>query len=203
MAGVLTGNSETACSAWTVGKLRYRGGSPCKSIVRNPWRETDPNRRSSSSNDRHDNELRTFETLCEADARSIGKGPFGQGSWLMLWRSQTKGLKNGHFPSHQIQIVPDSNCCKLFMDNRLPAETNFSPDTSEYMYEKAPGCSTSKLTSSLWISRIISRRCLRFISCQWRCGGWLVVLVVSIVFSRGLDFMLTIRTSAPPSGPRA
>src|SRR5205085_1314766 len=46
-------------------------------------------------------------------------------------RSPAKCLKNGHFPSNQIQIVPDSNCCKLFMDNRLPARTNFSPDTSE------------------------------------------------------------------------
>src|SRR6516225_9970607 len=48
--------------------------------------------------------------------------------------SPTKGLKNGHFPSNQIQIVPDSNCCKLFMDNRLPAGTNFSPDTSAAKY---------------------------------------------------------------------
>src|SRR5256885_11959760 len=46
-------------------------------------------------------------------------------------RSPAKCLKNGHFPSNQIQIVPDSNCCKLFMDNRLPARTNFSPDTSD------------------------------------------------------------------------
>src|SRR2546423_15268447 len=46
-------------------------------------------------------------------------------------RSPTKCLKNDHFPSNQIQIVPDSNCCKLFMGNRLPAGTNFSPDTSE------------------------------------------------------------------------
>src|SRR5438105_12810004 len=45
-------------------------------------------------------------------------------------RSPTKCLKNGHFPSNQIQIVPDSNCCKLFMDNGLPAGANFSPDTS-------------------------------------------------------------------------
>src|SRR5881275_2152851 len=46
-------------------------------------------------------------------------------------RSPTKCLKNGHFPSNQIQIVPDSNCCKLFMDNGLPAGANFSPDTSD------------------------------------------------------------------------
>src|SRR5437879_13705864 len=46
-------------------------------------------------------------------------------------RSPTKCLKNDHFPSNQIQIVPDSNYCKLFMDNRLPARTNFSPDTSD------------------------------------------------------------------------
>jgi len=49
-------------------------------------------------------------------------------------RSPTKGLKNGHFPSNQIQIVPDSNCCKLFMNNRLPAGPNFSPDTSDFYY---------------------------------------------------------------------
>src|SRR5437773_8813367 len=46
-------------------------------------------------------------------------------------RSPTKCLKNGHFPSNQIQIVLDSNCCKLHMDNGLPAGTNFSPDTSD------------------------------------------------------------------------
>src|SRR5438067_13274351 len=56
----------------------------CKLIVRNPWREADPNKRSSSSNNRHDNELRTFETLWEADARSIGKRQFGQGSWSIV-----------------------------------------------------------------------------------------------------------------------
>src|SRR5205823_3021672 len=49
-----------------------------------PWREADPNKRSSSSNNRHDNELRTFETLWEADARSIGKRQFGQGSWSIV-----------------------------------------------------------------------------------------------------------------------
>src|SRR5256885_15274673 len=51
-------------------------------------------------------------------------------------RSPAKCLKNGHFPSNQIQIVPDSNCCKLFMDNRLPARTNFSPDTSVKEHSK-------------------------------------------------------------------
>src|SRR5882724_9214715 len=31
----------------------------------------------------------------------------------------------------------------------------------------ASGCTTSKLRSSLWIFRVISRRCLRFILCQF------------------------------------
>src|SRR5205807_4107362 len=52
----------------------------------------------------------------------------------------------------------------------------------------ASGWITSRRRSSLWIFRIISRRCLRFISCQWCCVGWLVVL---FVFSCRLDFMLT------------
>src|SRR5437879_10963477 len=52
----------------------------------------------------------------------------------------------------------------------------------------ASGWTTSKLTSSLWIWRIISRRCLRFISCQWCCVGWLLAF---LFFSCGLDFMLT------------
>src|SRR5229473_3294269 len=52
----------------------------------------------------------------------------------------------------------------------------------------ASGCITSRLRSSLWIWRVISRRCLRFISCQWCCVGWLVALLFC---SSGLDFMLT------------
>src|SRR6516162_63307 len=42
---------------------------------------------------------------------------------------------------------------------------------------------SSRLRSSLWIFRIVSRRCLRFISRQWGCLGWLF-------FSFGLDSML-------------
>src|SRR5438034_7376108 len=52
----------------------------------------------------------------------------------------------------------------------------------------ASGWITSRLRSPLCILRIISRRCLRFISCQWCCVGWLVAL---LFFSCGLDFMLT------------
>src|SRR2546429_3229023 len=52
----------------------------------------------------------------------------------------------------------------------------------------ASGCITSRLRSSFCIFRIISRRCLRFISCQWCCVGWLVALLFC---SSGLDFMLT------------
>src|SRR5690349_1966452 len=52
----------------------------------------------------------------------------------------------------------------------------------------ASGCTTSRLRSPLCIFRIVSRRCLRFISCQWCCVGWLVALWF---FSSGLDFMLT------------
>src|SRR5438309_6549151 len=48
----------------------------------------------------------------------------------------------------------------------------------------ASGCTTSRLRSSLCIFRIVSRRCLRFISCQWCC-------VALLFFSSGLDFMLT------------
>src|SRR6266699_6085921 len=46
----------------------------------------------------------------------------------------------------------------------------------------------ARLRSSFCIFRIISRRCLRFISCQWCCVGWLVALLFC---SSGLDFMLT------------
>src|SRR5437879_13439862 len=52
----------------------------------------------------------------------------------------------------------------------------------------ASGWITSRLRSSLCIFRIISRRCFRFISCQWRCVGWLVAF---LFFSCGLGFMLT------------
>src|SRR5882672_6407240 len=52
----------------------------------------------------------------------------------------------------------------------------------------ASGCITSRLRSSVCIFRIISRRCLRFISCQWCCVGWLVALLFC---SSGLGFMLT------------
>src|SRR5437660_4804729 len=53
---------------------------------------------------------------------------------------------------------------------------------------EASGWITSRLRSSLCIFRIISRRCFRFISCQWRCVGWLVAF---LFFSCGLGFMLT------------
>src|SRR6516162_7311191 len=52
----------------------------------------------------------------------------------------------------------------------------------------ASGCITSRLRSGLWIFRIISRRCLRFISCQWCWVGWSMAF---LFFSCGLDFMLT------------
>src|SRR5215472_4689720 len=52
----------------------------------------------------------------------------------------------------------------------------------------ASGWITSRLRSSLWIFRIVSRRCLRFISCQWCCVGWSVAF---LLFSFGVDFMLT------------
>src|SRR6516162_2436566 len=52
----------------------------------------------------------------------------------------------------------------------------------------ASGCITSRRRSSLCIFRVISRRCLRFISSQWCCLGW---LVAPLFFSSGLDFMVT------------
>src|SRR6266481_1529721 len=52
----------------------------------------------------------------------------------------------------------------------------------------ASGCTTSKLRSSLWIFRMVSRRCLRFISCQWPGS---VRHVSFVVFSCGLGCMLT------------
>src|SRR5437867_11589665 len=52
----------------------------------------------------------------------------------------------------------------------------------------ASRCITSRRRSSLCTFRTISRRCLRFISCQWCCVGWLVALLFC---SSGLDFMLT------------
>src|SRR6516225_290274 len=52
----------------------------------------------------------------------------------------------------------------------------------------ASGCITSRRRSSLCIFRVSSRRCLRFISSQWCCLGW---LVAPLFFSSGLDFMVT------------
>src|SRR5215469_13243689 len=51
----------------------------------------------------------------------------------------------------------------------------------------ASGWITSRLRSSLCIFRIISRRCLRFISYQWCCVEW---LVAPLFFSFCLGFML-------------
>src|SRR5260370_40290927 len=60
------------------------------------------------------------------------------------------------------------------------------------------GCTTSKLISSLWIFRIISRRCLRFISFQWpRVEGF----VVFWIFSGGLAFILTSTLNSTWPGP--
>src|SRR5437667_12647342 len=52
----------------------------------------------------------------------------------------------------------------------------------------ASGWITSRLRSSLWIFRMVSRRYLRFISCQCCCAGWLVAL---LFFSCGSALMLT------------
>src|SRR4029077_16103968 len=52
----------------------------------------------------------------------------------------------------------------------------------------ASGWITSRLRSSVCIFRIISRRCLRFISCQWCCVEWSVVF---LFFSCRLGFILT------------
>jgi hypothetical protein len=50
------------------------------------------------------------------------------------------------------------------------------------------GWTTSKLRFSLWIFRIVSRRCLRFTSFQWlRVEG---LLVAFWIFCGGLVFML-------------
>src|ERR1700730_17154877 len=51
----------------------------------------------------------------------------------------------------------------------------------------ASGCTTSKLRSSLWIFRVISRRCLRFILCQLLGVGWQLAFWF---FSTRLGFML-------------
>src|SRR5438874_4431266 len=72
-------------------------------------------------------------------------------------RSPTKCLKNGHFPSNQIQIVPDSNCCKLFMDNGLPAGANFAPDTSEVGCTACTAASSSRRQSQLPVGRPLAQ----------------------------------------------
>jgi hypothetical protein len=64
-----TGKCGRACSAWSLNKPRCHAGFLCKSVERRPWRETDSNRRSSSSNRRRYNERHTFEIRCEADAQ--------------------------------------------------------------------------------------------------------------------------------------
>src|SRR5258707_14228259 len=49
------------------------------------------------------------------------------------------------------------------------------------------GCTTSKLRSSLWIFRVISRRCLRFLLCHLFGGGWQLAFWF---FLLALGFML-------------
>jgi hypothetical protein len=53
----------------------------------------------------------------------------------------------------------------------------------------ASGCTTSKLRSSLWIFRIVSRHCFLFISCDLPCSG------------RHLTFMLTSHVNSTWLGP--
>lgn len=50
----------------------------------------------------------------------------------------------------------------------------------------ASGCTTSKLRSSLWIFRVISRRSLRFMWCQLFCNGRQIAF---LFFCGCLDFM--------------
>ena len=56
----------------------------------------------------------------------------------------------------------------------------------------ASGCTNCKVRSSLWIFRIVSRRCLRFIWCQL---GWVDWPVAFGAGSFGVAFMVTSRCS--------
>jgi len=64
----------------------------------------------------------------------------------------------------------------------------FVADVKCLQHGDAWGWPTSKLKSSLWIFRIVSRRCLRFISFQWLRVEGLLVFWISC---GGLVFMLT------------
>src|SRR5439155_16077153 len=101
-----------------------------RSCVCSQWRETDPNRKSSSSNDRHDIELRTFEALREADTRSIGKRQFGQGSWLIVApRRNASKMVIFHPIKFKSFPAPIAVSSSWTIDCRWGP--NFSPDTSD------------------------------------------------------------------------
>src|SRR5438105_10816579 len=75
---------DRAYSAESEGRLRCRASSRDKSIGQRPSPETGPNKKSSLDRNCRGSELRTSETLCAADARSIARRRFGQDSWAIV-----------------------------------------------------------------------------------------------------------------------
>src|SRR6202165_6219685 len=52
--------------------------------------------------------------------------------------ASAKRTPKGHFSLNQIQIVPGSNRCKPFRNNRLRPRTDFSPDSHEALQSPPP-----------------------------------------------------------------
>jgi hypothetical protein len=107
--------------------------------------------------------------------------------FLSRWKSESRIVQPVR---HRLQPLPlGGSAPKAPYRLAVPAQryryrVGFVADVNAW----SMGMDHSKLRSSLWIFRIVSRRCLRFISFQWlRVEG----LVVFWMFCGGLVFMLT------------
>ena len=109
-----------------------------------------------------------------------------QGNWQQMNRKQRREMtRKIQSEDIRLEVV---HCDAAGIDIGNESHYVAVPPSRDNQPVRCFGCTTSKLISSLWICRIVSRRCLRFICCQLPCVGRQVAF---LVFSSCLGFMLT------------
>jgi hypothetical protein len=95
---------DTAFPATSVSTSRCRGGSPCKSVERRPWPETDPSARSDSDTDRRHSAWHASASPCVGHAPSMGRKRYCRRSWRMAPPAQPP--RGRQMATDAVQIVP-------------------------------------------------------------------------------------------------
>src|ERR1700694_2224297 len=65
--------------------------------------------------------------------------------------ASAKRTPKGHFSLNQIQIVPGSNRCKPFRNNRLRPRTDFFPDSHDRTIQSATPLSRTSKSEMKWV----------------------------------------------------